>query len=344
MARVLGVMAASTCARSMFSVRVDVDQAHVSAQVAHHLGGGGEGVRGGDDLVARADAQRLQRQVQAGGGGVDRDAFDLRVAQILGKRGLEALGLGAGGDPAGRSVSTTSAISSSPISGKAKAGKGRASSCGGLSFSIHTSGGCAAGQRVEDGVERRVHAADAACASGGARVRRSGAQHALGEQCRTRPSGTPRTSGLRVVDDEVVPDDGAAGLEPLPHGGGQALLSPASKMDENTVNCSTRSWLAARWGGGGIAPSSRTPAGNRPTRRPDAQAATPGPSGVRADSPGTRSSKLPPPPQPTSSTRQPCGPSQTRWARPRRSAWCRSAPSARPRGAAGVAVHHRAAG
>ena len=40
--------------------RVDVDQLHVGAEVAHHLGRGGEGVRGGDDLVAGADADALR--------------------------------------------------------------------------------------------------------------------------------------------------------------------------------------------------------------------------------------------------------------------------------------------
>jgi hypothetical protein len=81
--------------------RVDVHQLHVRAQVARHLGAGGEGVGGGDDLVARAHAHRFQRQVQAGGGGIDGDGLQRRVAQEFGEGGLEALGLGPGGDPAG---------------------------------------------------------------------------------------------------------------------------------------------------------------------------------------------------------------------------------------------------
>jgi hypothetical protein len=84
MALVRGVMAASTAAGSMFSVAGSMSTSlHVGAQVAHHLGGGGEGVGGGDDLVARADADGFQRQVQAGGGRVDGDAVQLsrRLAQ-----------------------------------------------------------------------------------------------------------------------------------------------------------------------------------------------------------------------------------------------------------------------
>jgi hypothetical protein len=82
-------------------LRVDVHQHHVRAEVAHHLGRGGEGVRGGDHLVAGPDAQRLQRQVQAGGGRVHCDRLERRVAQVFGECGLETLGLGPGGDPAG---------------------------------------------------------------------------------------------------------------------------------------------------------------------------------------------------------------------------------------------------
>ena len=81
--------------------RVDVDQPHVGAEVAHDLGGGGEGVGGGDDLVARADAQRLEREVQAGGGRIDGQRLQRPVAEEGAEVVLEALGLGAGGEPAG---------------------------------------------------------------------------------------------------------------------------------------------------------------------------------------------------------------------------------------------------
>ena len=80
--------------------RVDVDQLHVGTQVAHHLGGGGEGVGGRDDLVAGADAQGLQRQVQAGGGGIDGHRMQRRVTEKGPEILFEALRLGAGGDPA----------------------------------------------------------------------------------------------------------------------------------------------------------------------------------------------------------------------------------------------------
>ena len=81
--------------------RIDVHQPHVGAQVAHHLGGGGEGVRGGDDLVTGADAQGFQRQVQASRGRVDSNRLQAGVAQVIDKGLLEQAGLGAGGDPAG---------------------------------------------------------------------------------------------------------------------------------------------------------------------------------------------------------------------------------------------------
>jgi Fe-S-cluster containining protein len=81
--------------------RVDVHQPHVRAQVAHDLGGGGEGVRGRDDLVAGADAEGFERQVQPGRGRVDRDGLDARRAEEGGEVLLEAARLRAGGDPAG---------------------------------------------------------------------------------------------------------------------------------------------------------------------------------------------------------------------------------------------------
>ena len=79
--------------------RVDVDQHHIGAQVADNFGRGGKGMGGGDDLVARADAQRFERQMQAGGGRIDGDAFDLRLGQKFGKSQFEALCFRAGGDP-----------------------------------------------------------------------------------------------------------------------------------------------------------------------------------------------------------------------------------------------------
>ena len=81
--------------------RVDVDQLHVGAEVAHDLGGGGEGVGRRDHLVARADAERLEREVQAGGRRVDGERLQRRVAEEGAEVVLEALGLRAGGEPAG---------------------------------------------------------------------------------------------------------------------------------------------------------------------------------------------------------------------------------------------------
>jgi hypothetical protein len=84
-------------------------------------------VGGGDDLVTRADAQRFQRQVQAGGGRVDGDAVTaapLSSPRKALKSASKRLALGPVVTQPERSVSTTSAISSSPISGRAKGRKG----------------------------------------------------------------------------------------------------------------------------------------------------------------------------------------------------------------------------
>jgi len=83
---------------------VDVDQLHIGAQITHHLGGGGEGVRGGDDLVAGADAECLQGQVKPGGGAVDGDAVQALAACLVtqesGEVTFEPARLRAGGHPA----------------------------------------------------------------------------------------------------------------------------------------------------------------------------------------------------------------------------------------------------
>ena len=47
--------------------RLDVDEDRRRAAVADGVGGGDEGVADGDDLVARPDADRQQRQVQRRG-------------------------------------------------------------------------------------------------------------------------------------------------------------------------------------------------------------------------------------------------------------------------------------
>jgi hypothetical protein len=78
---------------------IDVHQPRVGPQVARHLHRGGEGQRGRDHLVARPDADGLQRQVQAGGGGVDGDGLQA-TTQVVGKFLLEGLGLRPGRHPA----------------------------------------------------------------------------------------------------------------------------------------------------------------------------------------------------------------------------------------------------
>jgi hypothetical protein len=51
---------------------VDIEQDRIGSEVAHNLGGGREGPGGHKHLVARANAQRLEREVQRGRAGVDR--------------------------------------------------------------------------------------------------------------------------------------------------------------------------------------------------------------------------------------------------------------------------------
>ena len=78
---------------------IDVDEHRARAEVAENLGGRGEGERRGDNLVAGADAERPQREMQRAGAMRERE----RVfrADVAGEFILEALGLGAGGDPSG---------------------------------------------------------------------------------------------------------------------------------------------------------------------------------------------------------------------------------------------------
>ena len=72
MARVRGVIARSTAVGSRLSVsgidlRKDGRRAHLKYRVGH----GHKGKRGKNHLVALADPQREQRQMQAGGAGAD---------------------------------------------------------------------------------------------------------------------------------------------------------------------------------------------------------------------------------------------------------------------------------
>ena len=80
--------------------RIAIDQHRIGAQVTDHLGGGGEGQRGRDHLVTGADAHGFQRQMQAGGGGIDGNAMHA-AAQVVTKLLFEGARFRAGGDPAG---------------------------------------------------------------------------------------------------------------------------------------------------------------------------------------------------------------------------------------------------
>jgi hypothetical protein len=114
---VAGVIAASTAAGSM-GVTGSTSTSRVGPQVARHLHRGGEGQRGRDHLVG-PDADGLQRQVQAGGGGVDGDG--LATTQVVANSCSKALVSGPVVTQPERSVRAAS-ISASPMSGRAKAG------------------------------------------------------------------------------------------------------------------------------------------------------------------------------------------------------------------------------
>ena len=86
---VRGVIAASSCAGSIVNEsRLDVDEHRRRAGVADRRDRRDEGERDGDDLVARADAGREQRQVQRAGAGVDGDR--VLGAAVGGELALEA--------------------------------------------------------------------------------------------------------------------------------------------------------------------------------------------------------------------------------------------------------------
>src|SRR6202035_2231693 len=78
---------------------IDVDEHRTRAQVAENLGGRGESIRRGDNLVAGSDAERPQREVQRSG--AMRKGDRVLGADILGEFAFEAFGLGAGGNPSG---------------------------------------------------------------------------------------------------------------------------------------------------------------------------------------------------------------------------------------------------
>ena len=82
------------------AVFFDVHQHRIGTEITNHLGAGREGVRGGDHLVAGADACGFKRQMQTCGRGIHRHGFKCCIAQKLRKRLLETPGLGARGEPA----------------------------------------------------------------------------------------------------------------------------------------------------------------------------------------------------------------------------------------------------
>ena len=99
-ARVRGVRTASTLARGeVAGAQLDIGEDRFGAGVADRVGGGDEGQRGHHHLVAGAEAERDQGQVQRGGAGTEGDGV-LR-ADPLGEGPFEGGDPGALGDPAG---------------------------------------------------------------------------------------------------------------------------------------------------------------------------------------------------------------------------------------------------
>lgn len=76
---------------------IDVDQHRPGVEVADDLGGGGEGIGGGDDLITPLQANGFQGQVHGRSAGVDGNGVS--GADRGGKLRLELSGFGAGGDP-----------------------------------------------------------------------------------------------------------------------------------------------------------------------------------------------------------------------------------------------------
>ena len=84
--------------RQQVRARIDVDQPRGGTREADALGRGDERVRWDDDLVARADAERPQREHDRLG--ARRDADGVAGLAVLGELGLERLELGAHGEGA----------------------------------------------------------------------------------------------------------------------------------------------------------------------------------------------------------------------------------------------------
>ena len=201
--------------------RVDVDQLHVGAEVAHHLGRGGEGVRGGDDLVAGADADGLERQVQPGGGRVDGQAVQAGIAEKGREVGLEALGLGPGGDPARpQRVDDFGDLFLADVG--QREGQERGDGCE-LMLLLDPGQDMRAQQRhrIEQRIKPRMDPAH------GTRQRRRqrDAPRRDARLREKRPHLGQRHAAhvgvARVVDGEVVPQHRPAGGQPAPHGSGQ---------------------------------------------------------------------------------------------------------------------------
>ncbi len=128
---VRGVIAASIWSIAMFIVAGSMSTSTTSApEVTHHLRRRGEGVRRRDDLVAGADAQGLQRQVQAGGRELTAMHSICGSARNSAKACSKRLAFGPVVIQPLLSVSTTSAISSSPSSGSANGRNGSLGSAG----------------------------------------------------------------------------------------------------------------------------------------------------------------------------------------------------------------------
>ena len=85
--------------RQIEGLRVDIHDDRMRAEVDGHVCRGSEGPGRNDHLVAWPDAERLERQVEPGGRGVDRHR--MMRAHEPGKARLELADFRPGGQPAG---------------------------------------------------------------------------------------------------------------------------------------------------------------------------------------------------------------------------------------------------
>jgi hypothetical protein len=123
MARVRGVIAASSLSRSMLRVTgIDVGEHRGGADFDDHVGGGRPGNRRGDHFVARPDAGDAQGDLHGAGAGIE-GAYRA-AAEVLGQQASKAWFFGPLVIQPERSTSPTAAMVSSSMVGRENGRKG----------------------------------------------------------------------------------------------------------------------------------------------------------------------------------------------------------------------------